>query len=940
MNNLNSLGRRAGRVVAGALTLGVVLAGFTPAYADVAAPATADMGKIYIGSGSDTTYDMMKAIDKLYAGANGCASIWVTGQPKSGACDPATAATGNDVTTYPWVNATHDTIVEQYPVGSGNGALELCNQGRAATRNVDFGRSSGSNSTTAPKCTDLMYVGYAKDAVSWWHATAKQDGTPSASADIKDISKAVLGNIYKAATGYTVWSDLNNNAGVLDANGAQLTTLPSTPIKVYTAQAGSGTVDFWRGSSGVNVTVASSAISTGQENNPAKIFADGNEDGAIYFMSVGRYKQMANITGTNAYSGSSVAAIYPLAADALGKIDGVEPVPAKLIASVGSFPLARTVYNVLRYPSAQILKYLGPEGFLCSESVGAVKDRVTGETYKTLRERAIVNEGFVPLPKAATGGAYFNNYAADTVAGFADSYCRVQEITTGIQKDVSGPTVGVTALDGLGSNGTPTGGIFNLSFDAVTSVDTTKLGIKSNGAYVPATYTCYNMVGTAVNCAGDANAPYAAAVINTIKVVPNSPLTGGSTVRYAADAGFGSDRQRNASVALDSASFDVAVPKTTAAIAWTADANAVIFNQSGSYDYDLSQLVNVTGTDATATYSVDTTGNGAATASVSGHTLSVTAAGTISVTVAVAETATAAAATVTRSFVLNGGAASFNWIPAANASVGSVPSSGGTKTIALADLGSPSASGATVNLSVIGGTASASVSEDRQSIVVTTPGTVTISVDVAATNTTAASTAARTVTIDNGGTTSFTWTPAADALVGTLGADGSAKTITAADLGSPSAGAQVTLAVTGGTASATVTNNSVVVASPGTVTITVNVSATSTKAASTATRTVTVGKATPVVTWKKAANAKIVRAGQVISLNDLITVPAGAGAQTWTITGTAKYTKVVSGGVTFLSVTKAGTLKLQVALAANANFNAVAKSAVKSYVASIKAIKK
>ncbi len=843
MNNLNSLGRRAGRAVAGALTLGVVLAGFTPAYADVTAPATADMGKIYIGSGSDTTYDMMKAIDKLYAGANGCASIWVTGQPKSGACDPASAATGNDITTYPWVNATHDTIVEQYPVGSGNGAAELCNQGRAATRNVDFARSSGSNSTSAPKCTDLMYIGYAKDAVSWWHATKKADGTNTITASIASIAKADLGKIYNGT--YTTWDQLNGLAK--DASGATISGLPATPIKVYTAQAGSGTVDFWRGSSGVNVTVTSSAISTGQENNPAKIFVDGNEDSAIYFMSVGRYKQMANITGTNNYAGNSVAAIYPLAADALGKIDNIEPTPANLIASSGAFPLARTVYNVLRYPSAQILKYLGPEGFLCSESVGAIKDRVTGETYKTLRERAIVNEGFVPLPKAATGGAYFNNYAADPVAGFADSYCRVQDATTAIQKDTSGPTVGVTALDGTGSNGTPAGGIFNLSFDAVRSVDTTKLGIKSNGAFVPATYTCYNMVGTVVNCAGDASAPYAAAVINTIKVVPNSPLTGGTTVRYAADAGFGSDRQNNASVALDSASFDVAVPKTTAAIAWTADENSVIFNQSGAYDYDLSQLVTVTGTDASATYTVDTTGNGAATATASGHTLSVTAPGTISVTVAVEETSSAAAASVTRSFVLNGGAASFNWIPAANASVGTLAANGDAKTIALSALGAPSANGATVNLSVIGGTASATVSSDRQSIVVTTPGTVTINVDVAATNTTAASTAARTVTV---------------------------------------------------------------------------------------------GKATPVVTWKKAANAKIVKAGQVIALNDLITVPAGAGAQTWTITGTAKYTKVVSGGVTFLSVTKAGTLKLQVALAANANFNAVAKSAVKSYLASVKAIKK
>lgn len=839
MNNLKTLGRRAGRAVAGALTIGAVLAGITPANA-VEAPPVASMGKIYIGSGSDTTYDMMKAIDKLYAGANGCASIWVTGQPKDGSCDPASAATGNDTVTYPWVNPTHDTVVEQYPVGSGNGAAELCNQGRSGVRKVDFARSSSGTSTSAPKCSDLMYVGYAKDAVSWWHATKKQDGTPTLSASIASIAKTDLASIYNGT--YTKWSDLNGKAK--DSSGAFVSGLPDTNFKVYTAQAGSGTVDFWKGTTGLNVTVVSSAISTGQENNPAPIFAAGNEDSAIYFMSVGRYKQMANITGTNLYSGNSVAATYPNAEDSLGLIDGIEPTPAKLIASSGSFPLSRTVYNVLRYPSAQILKYLGPEGFLCSESVGAIKDRVTGETYKTLRERAIVSEGFVPLPKAATGGAYFNNYATNPILGFDDSYCRVQDLTTSIQKDTSGPTVGVTALDGTGSNGTPQGGIFNLNFDAVKSVDTTKLGIRNaEGTFVPATYTCYNMVGAVVDCAGDLTAPYAAAVINTVKVVPNAPLTGGTTVRYVAQAGFGADRQGNSSAALDSASFDVAVPKTTAAISWTTAENAVIFNQSGAYDYDLSQLVTVTGTTATPTYSVNTSGSGAASATVSGHTLSVTSPGTISVTVAVEETSSSTAAQVTRSFVLNGGVASFNWIPAANASVGSLTATGGAKTITLASLGTPSANGATVNLSVIGGTAHATVSQDRQSINVTTPGTVTISVDVAATGTTAASTAARTVSV---------------------------------------------------------------------------------------------GKATPVVTWKRAANSTVVKAGQVIALNDLITVPVGSGVQTWTIAGTAKYTKTVSGGVTFLSVTKAGSLNLAVALAANDKFNAVAKSAVKSYIANVR----
>ncbi len=832
MNNLNSLGRRAGRAVAGALTLGVVFAGIAPAYADVTPPPVADMGKTYIGSGSDTTYDMMKALDKVYAGSNGCATIWASSaaQPKDGSCDPASAASGNDTLNYPWVNATHDAIVEDYPVGSGAGIKELCNQGKANVRNVDFARSS-SGPSTSPSCTDLMYVAYAKDAVSWWHATADKTGAATDSADIASISKSVLASIYNGTI--TQWSGLNNNAGVLDANGAQLTNLPAHNIKVYTVQAGSGTLSFWTGSSGINATITSGAISTGQENNPAKIFADNNESSAIYFMSVGRYKQEAAITGTNNYAGSSVSNTYPLATDALGKIDTIAPTPANLIASSGAFPLARNVYNVLRYPTAQILKYMGPEGFLCSNTIGAYVDRITGSTYQALRENAISSEGFVPLPSAATGGSSFSRYAADTVGGFGASHCRVSDPTVSGQTDSAGPAVGVQNIDGSTlSSAASVGAVFNLNFDAVTSVDTTKLGIKSNGAFVPATYTCYNQKSVVVDCAGSASTPYAQAVINLVKVVPNAPLTGGTTVRYVANAGFGSDRQGNAAVAVDSNTNDVAVPKTAPSITWNADANSVIHDQSGSYTYNLSQLVTVSGTDATPTYAIDVSTPGSATATVSGSTLSVTAPGTISVSVSTDATASANAGTaVTRSFVLNGGAASFNWVPNANAQIGTLSATGAATTITLADLGAPSATGATANLSVIGGTASAYVASDRQSVVVTKPGTITISVDISATNTTAASSAARTVSV---------------------------------------------------------------------------------------------GKATAVVSLKTIPAASL-KVGKTLVLNSLINGPAGIGSLTWTISGTAKYTKIASNGVTILTFTKKGTLTVKVAAAANDSFNAVAQ---------------
>ena len=539
-------------IAAGSLVVAGLLATTLPASATTTPPTT--VGTILFGSGSDTTYDMMKAVDKVYAGANGCATIWYTGetQPFNGTCSTNDLASGNgaDATKFPWVNDGHSTVTENFPVGSGNGVKELCYQGLANVRSVDFARSSSGSSTA---CSDLTYVGYAKDAVSWYHATKDKTGADTTSAKVASISKADLVKIYNGT--YTKWSDLNDKAK--DADGNVITDLADNAIKVYTVQSGSGTLSYW--SSNI-VAPVGTALTTGQENAPAAIFQDGNEADAIYFMSYGRYKQAAGITGSPlAYSGNSVAASYPEAADALGKIDDVAPTNTTLVASSGAFPLARTVYNVLRFPSAETLKYVGPAGFICSETIGAVKDRISGKTYRTLVSEAIVAEGFVPLPSGTTGGGQVGT-----------SYCRVSK-SGSPTADITAPSVGVDSgatYSGKASAtfvfSEPVRGLDTTKFTAEGSVASTttatsgifKTAVSGN---LPVTLICYNQRSVVVpNCAsGSADTdPYQALSVKSVKVTINAAKA--NSVRFSADTGAGTDLAANTSSAYTASATAVA----------------------------------------------------------------------------------------------------------------------------------------------------------------------------------------------------------------------------------------------------------------------------------------------------------------------------------------------------------------------------------------------
>ena len=486
-------------IVAGVALVSGLIASAVPAGAVTTAPALSTMDRTIVGSGSDTTYDLMMALDKVYNAANGCGTIWASSgsQPFNGQCDTADAAAGNgpDKSSFPWVNDSHAVIKENYPVGSGNGVYELCKQNLVNVRGVDFARSSSGPATgsTSEKCSDLKFVAYAEDAVTWYHFTKNPDGTDTASARIVSIDQATLKTIFRGEV--TLWSQLNGNPGVLDASGKSFAAtggsatdtlaepLPATGIVLYSANSGSGTYSYFTNSARTNSSskmgapvltpvpsqTAAAIYTTNQENYPAAIAQDQNTNNAIYFMSVGRYKQTAKITDqVDAYSSATATGTHNAGgyADALGQIDGKAPTIANIQKgadkTTGYFPYSRDVFNVTRYASAATNAYVGPNGFLCTVT-DSTKDRIKMDGYRTIVEAAIKSEGFAPLSVSS------------------GSYCRVRTANVAVTADdATAPSITLASPSpSANASGAAT---FTINFnEPVRATDASKLTVTQSG---------------------------------------------------------------------------------------------------------------------------------------------------------------------------------------------------------------------------------------------------------------------------------------------------------------------------------------------------------------------------------------------------------------------------------------------------------------------------
>jgi ABC-type phosphate transport system substrate-binding protein len=342
----------------------------------VGAPAGA-VGELpvgVLGSGSDTTFNMMLSLDLLYNGSAGCNLIAVP-QPLDNSCQADVP--GVTITTE---NYRHDRISEVAPLGSGNGIKQLCGLGTNPAH-TDFARSSRAPGTS--DCSGLRFVAYARDALSW-ECFPGVTGSGCASMSTKNLTQQQLKDIFVNCT-ITNWSQVG---------GANV------PIHVYTAQAGSGTRTTWDGfmggSSDLCVTDPTTHIILENHNDP--IIANGDAANAIFFFSSSDYS--VRVKGKD---GST-----------LGAVDGIFPT-AQTIQD-GSFPFGRFVFNVLcsssctagASPQAAV-NYADTHGWICKAKNAHSLDPLTGVNYRTEIQKQIQSNGFVPINFGPTGGGEVGN---------------------------------------------------------------------------------------------------------------------------------------------------------------------------------------------------------------------------------------------------------------------------------------------------------------------------------------------------------------------------------------------------------------------------------------------------------------------------------------------------------------------------------------------------
>jgi ABC-type phosphate transport system substrate-binding protein len=389
---VRSPSRTRGRRAAGLLVTLALLLGAVAAPAAAQAPAPNNRADLIRGSGSDTTYDVMRALDRLYNGAPGCRTEATPGatQPLDFSCfEPASTTQGNP---------DRDVALSYFPLGSSVGINQLCQTGLAGVAQVDYARSS--RAPRAADCAGTRFVAFARDAIPW---VAFPEVPNSRSAGVTNLTQAQLRGIFGDCT-IRDWRQIQGSPVYdptyqlpasydEDAPGNQ-------PILVYAAQRGSGTRGTFDGFLGGG-RLSDACIPQAKlnqrvifENDAAPIPA-ADRPFAIFYYSIGRYR-----FNDEENAGPSRAV--------LGAIDGVTPTDANIIS--GEYPYARFVYNVYRAttasaqasPAAQ--RYVGERhGFICKPD----SEHTTDARGVNLGQRVteiIAEIGFVPLPLGDIGG--------------------------------------------------------------------------------------------------------------------------------------------------------------------------------------------------------------------------------------------------------------------------------------------------------------------------------------------------------------------------------------------------------------------------------------------------------------------------------------------------------------------------------------------------------
>lgn len=325
-----------------------------------AAAAGQRTGAVVIGRGSDTTFDVMTRLGRLYNNS---------------------PTREDGVTTE---NKTGDVIRNAVAEGSSVGIDQLCRQGERGVPETDFARSS--RGPREGDCADLKFVAFARDGIV---PVNFRELPNSPAAGVSSLTQAQLRGIFVTCT-ITNWRQVGGS---------------NAPIIVYTAQAGSGTRatfdDLLVGTLGDGLSGDSSSCiparykdgdqSNGErvifENNVTPIIESGDAPRAIFFLSFGRFVRLAD---------TNIAQIA---------VDGVLATAANIEDK--SYPFTRELYNVIyRYTAANTgvdpavreaaEQFLGPQGWICKPN-SEHSTNARGKNYGELIDEIIREEGFVPI---------------------------------------------------------------------------------------------------------------------------------------------------------------------------------------------------------------------------------------------------------------------------------------------------------------------------------------------------------------------------------------------------------------------------------------------------------------------------------------------------------------------------------------------------------------
>lgn len=312
-----------------------------------------------ISMGSDTTFSLQQRLGTIYTASEGltpqgsaqggAATNGAGSMTCKGAVLPAGAPTGDTAigtvgtdplaTVVTTENLDHDSIIDLFPTGSGNGINAVCNGVNVTGSGIPaFARSSRTRNTG--ECPNHDFWGYARDAVpvvAW--PTLNPALAPLAASG---LTQAQVRDIFVNCT-ITTFNQINP-------------ALPATPIKLWGVQTNSGTFATFNayatqgGIAGRNANFCAEAQVGGAartlfENDGSQIPAADRPD-SLWFMSFG-----ANLSLTRQAAGSTLLRLSPV-----GSATTVAPTVNNIRNTTATgYPTGRYLWAVVAKPTKATL---------------------------------------------------------------------------------------------------------------------------------------------------------------------------------------------------------------------------------------------------------------------------------------------------------------------------------------------------------------------------------------------------------------------------------------------------------------------------------------------------------------------------------------------------------------------------------------------------------